>query len=70
MCDGVMAGMGLWMLLPMVTLVAVLVLAVLGSVWLLRQLRGGADRDNPASRSCCAAGMPPARSMTRSTSAV
>lgn len=41
MCDGIMAGMGLWGLLPMVTLVAVLVLAVVGGVWLFRQLRGG-----------------------------
>ena len=49
MCNGIMAGMGLWALLSIVVLVAVLVLAALGSVWLFRQLRGGTDRDNPAS---------------------
>ena len=46
MCDG-MAGMGLWGLLLVVTLLAVLVLAVLGSVWLFRHLRqGGGDNDS------------------------
>ncbi len=41
--------MGLWALLSIVTVAAVLGLGALGSVWLFRQLRGGADRDNPAS---------------------
>ncbi len=49
MCNGIMAGMGLWALLPLMILIAVLVLGALGSVWLFRQLRGGTDRDNPAS---------------------
>lgn len=45
MMDGMMVGMGLWALLLLVVLVAVLVLAILGSVWLFRQLRwGGPDR--------------------------
>jgi len=39
MMDGMMAGMGLWELLAVVTVLAMLVLAVLGSVWLVRQLR-------------------------------
>ncbi len=34
-----MAGMGLWMLLLVVTLLTILVLAVLGSIWLFRHLR-------------------------------
>lgn len=37
MMDGMMAGMGLWALLAVVTVLAML--AVLGSVWLVRQLR-------------------------------
>ena len=37
--DGMMAGMGLWMVLVLVTVVALLVLAVLGSVSVYRQLR-------------------------------
>lgn len=44
MMDGMMAGMGLWMALVALTLIAVLVLAVLSSVWLLRRLRNGGDR--------------------------
>ncbi len=49
MMGGMMAGMGLWMVLGAVTLIAVLVVAVLGSVWLLRRLRGGdgAPRETP-----------------------
>lgn len=40
-----MAGMGLWALLLVVTLLAILALAVLGGVWLFRQLRqGGPNR--------------------------
>ncbi len=41
---GMMAGMGLWALLVIITVLAVLVLAVLGSVWLWRQVRGGQGR--------------------------
>lgn len=42
-----MAGMGLWMLLLVVTLLAILVLAVLGSIWVFRHLRqGGTDHDS------------------------
>jgi Predicted membrane protein len=37
--DGMMAGMGLWGLLVLLTVVALLVLAVLGSVWFSRQLQ-------------------------------
>lgn len=44
MDGGMMAGMGLWMALVAVTLIAVLVFAVLGSVWLLGRLRNGGDR--------------------------
>lgn len=40
MMDGMMAGMGIWMFLVFATVVALLVLAVLGSVRLYRQLRG------------------------------
>jgi uncharacterized membrane protein len=40
MMDGMMAGMGLWGLLVLLTVVALLALAVLGSVWFYRQLRG------------------------------
>lgn len=39
MMDGMMAGMGVWALLVVATVLAMLVLAVLGSVWLVRQLR-------------------------------
>jgi len=47
MMDGMMAGMGLWMLLLVVTLLAILVLAVLGGVGLFRQLRqGGPNRSS------------------------
>ncbi len=50
MMDGMMAGMGVWALLLVVTLLAVLVLAVLGSVWLFRLLRqGGPDLDSAPS---------------------
>lgn len=42
-----MAGMGLWMLLMVVTLLAILVLAVLGSIWVFRHLRqGGPNQDS------------------------
>jgi putative membrane protein len=44
--DAMMAGMGLWALLAAVTLLAVLVLAVLGSVWIYQRLR--AERSNLA----------------------
>lgn len=40
MMDGMMAGMGIWMLVVVLTVVALLVLAVLGSVRLYRRLRG------------------------------
>ena len=40
MMDGMMAGMGLWGLLMLLAVISVLALAVLGSVWLYRQLRG------------------------------
>lgn len=46
MMDGMMAGMGLWGLLVLLTVVALLVLAVLGSVWFYRQLQG--RRTDPA----------------------
>lgn len=39
--DGMMAGAGLWGLLALLTVVAMLVLAVLGSVWFYRQLQSG-----------------------------
>lgn len=43
MMNGTMgAGMGLWMLIVVVTVLAVLVVAVLAGVWLVRRLR--ADR--------------------------
>ena len=41
MMDGMMAGMGLWMVLVILTLLAILVLAILGSVWLVRSLQSG-----------------------------
>lgn len=50
MDGGMMAAMGIWAFLLIVTLLAVLVLSVLGSVWLVRRLRqdvGG----SPVSRS-------------------
>lgn len=40
MMDGMMTGMGLWGLLVLLAVVALLVLAVLGSVWFYRQLQG------------------------------
>ncbi len=55
MC-GTMAGMGLWGLLVIVTLLAVLVLAVLGGVWLYRRMRaeqhnaGTVDTDSARTR--------------------
>ncbi|MGH3980427.1 MAG: SHOCT domain-containing protein [Pseudonocardiaceae bacterium] len=47
--------MGLWMSLVVLTLLAVLALAVLGSVWLIRSLKGastprGAAEDDGAAR--------------------
>ncbi len=39
MGGGMMAAMGIWALLLIVTLLAVLVVSVLGSVWLVRRLR-------------------------------
>lgn len=52
--DPMMTGMGLWGLLLIVALLAVLVVAILGSVWLFRQLRPDAaaatvpaDSDGP-----------------------
>ncbi len=39
MMYAMMAGMGLWGLLVILTLLAVLGLAVLGSIWLYRRLR-------------------------------
>jgi len=39
MGGGMMAAMGIWAFLLIVTLLAVLVVAVLGSVWLVRRLR-------------------------------
>lgn len=51
-----MASMGLWGLLVIVTLLAVLVLAVLGGVWLYRRLRaeqrnaGTVDTDSARTR--------------------
>jgi putative membrane protein len=41
MMGGMMAAWGIWAFLVILTLIAVLVVAVLGSVWLARQLRGG-----------------------------
>lgn len=40
MMDGMMAGMSAWGLLVLLTVIALLVLAVLGSAWLYRQLPG------------------------------
>ncbi len=39
MGGGMMAAMGIWALLLIATLLAVLVLSALGSVWLVRRLR-------------------------------
>lgn len=39
MGGGMMAAMGIWVLLVIITLLAVLVFSVLGSVWLVRRLR-------------------------------
>lgn len=39
MGGGMMAAMGIWVLLVVITLLAVLVFSVLGSVWLVRRLR-------------------------------
>lgn len=59
MMDGMTAGMGIWMLLVVLTVVALLVLATLGSVWFYRRLRGqqpdgatvaGRDDDDAALR--------------------
>jgi len=50
MDGGMMAGMGLWMALVAITLISVLVVAVLGSMWLLRRLRNsnaGPTRETP-----------------------
>lgn len=48
MDGGMMAAMGLWALLLLATLLAVLVVTVLGRVWLVRRLpRSG---DDPADR--------------------
>lgn len=41
MDGGMMAGMGAWVLLVVAVLLAVLVLAVLGSIRLVRRLRAG-----------------------------
>ena len=49
MNDGMMAAMGIWALLLIATLLAVLVLCVLGSVWLVRRLRQDVHA-SPASR--------------------
>lgn len=46
--NGMMAGMGLWTLLLIVTVVAVLVAAVLAGVWLVRGLRGDRSAANRA----------------------
>jgi putative membrane protein len=39
MDGGMMGAMGIWMFLVVITVVAVLVAAVLGSIWLVRRLR-------------------------------
>lgn len=39
MMGGMMSAMGIWAFLAILTLLAVLIVAVLGSVWLLRKLR-------------------------------
>lgn len=45
MMNGMMGiGMGLWMLIVVVTVLAVLVVAVLAGVWLLRRLRADRSR--------------------------
>lgn len=49
MMDGMMAGMGLWGLLVALTVVALLVLAVSGSMWFLRQLRDRRSADDGGS---------------------
>lgn len=41
MGGGMMAAMGIWVLLLIATLLAVLVFSVLGSIWLVRRLRQG-----------------------------
>lgn len=41
MMDGMMAGMGLWMILFLVTVIALLGLAAVGSVSVYRRLRTG-----------------------------
>lgn len=50
MTDGMTAGMGIWMLLVVLTVVALLVLATLGSVWFYRRLRGRPDGTKAAGR--------------------
>lgn len=51
MMDGMMMGMGAWALLLIVMLLAGLVLVVLGSVWLVRNLRQGSPQRDAAARS-------------------
>lgn len=64
MMNGMMAGMGMWALIVLVTLLAILLLVVLGSIWLFRRLRQD-DPDRRAGRvrtrrgSCCAVDTPP-----------
>lgn len=51
MMDGMMTGMGVWALLMIVTALAILVLIVLGSVWLFRNLsQGTSHRDGEAAQ--------------------
>lgn len=49
MMNGMMgAGMGLWMLVVVAATVAVLVVAVLAGMWLIRQLRADRSDTEPA----------------------
>lgn len=49
MMNGMMVGMGMWALIVLVTLLAILLLVVLGSIWLFRRLRQD-DPDRRAGR--------------------
>jgi putative membrane protein len=48
MGGGMTAAMGIWAFLVITTVLAVLILAVLGSIWLLRRLRKDASGTAPS----------------------
>lgn len=48
MDGGMMGAMGIWVFLLVAVLLAVLVAAVLGSVWLVRRLSSGTDQAAPS----------------------